>query len=342
MAKSKEYWQERFTQLEDRLLQKGVSYSSDLERQYRMAISDIEKEISKWYTRLETNNDISLAEARKLLTYKELEEFRWNVFDYIKYGEENAIDGRWMKQLENASARVHISKLEAMKLHLQHYVEVLFGRQLGDIEKLGKDIYTEGYYHIAYEIQRGFNVGWSLFPLDTDRITKVISKPWAADGVNFSTRIWGNKTKLINTLHTQLTQSIIRGDSPDHAISMITREMDVSRYNAGRLVMTESAFFTSAAQQDCFNTLDVEKFEILATLDNRTSEICQDLDGHVTDMTDYEVGVTAPPFHPWCRTTTIPYFDDNYGERIARDHEGEIIYIPSDIKYAEWKEKFIS
>lgn len=342
MAKSREYWQERFTQLEDRLIDKGTSYTRDLEKQYEKALTSIEKDLMKWYTRLAANNDISLAEARKLLNSKELEEFKWDVFDYIQFGKQNAIDGQWMKQLENASARVHISKLEAMKLHLQHYVEVLFGRQIVDIEQLGVDIYTEGYYHVAYEIQKGFNIGWSLFPLDTDRITKVISKPWAADGVNFSSRIWGNKTQLINTLHTQLTQAIIRGDSPDRAIKAIAHEFDVSKKQAARLVMTESAFFASAAQRDSFNNLDVERYEIVATLDNKTSEICQDLDGNVSDMKDFEVGVTAPPFHPWCRTTTIPYFDDNYGERVARDKEGKIIYIPSNIKYKEWEDKFIN
>jgi SPP1 gp7 family putative phage head morphogenesis protein len=86
--------------------------------------------------------------------------------------------------------------------------------------------------------------------------------------------------------------------------------------------MTESAYFASASQKDAFNDLDVERFEIVATLDSRTSVICQDLDGHIFDMKDYEAGVTAPPFHVWCRTTTVPYFEDNYGERAARDADG--------------------
>lgn len=44
----------------------------------------------------------------------------------VPYGEQNAIDGAWMKQLENASARVHISRLEALKLQLQQQAEVLY------------------------------------------------------------------------------------------------------------------------------------------------------------------------------------------------------------------------
>ena len=73
--------------------------------------------------------------------------------------------------------------------------------------------------------------------------------------------------------------------------------MENSRYNAGRLVMTEEAYFSSAAQKDCFNELGVEQYEIVATLDSRTSEICRNLDGKVFPMKDYQAGVTAPPFH---------------------------------------------
>lgn len=43
-----------------------------------------------------------LGEARSWLTGKDLKEFKWSVQDYIKHGEENAISGQWMKELENA------------------------------------------------------------------------------------------------------------------------------------------------------------------------------------------------------------------------------------------------
>jgi len=79
----------------------------------------------------------------------------------------------------------------------------------------------------------------------------------------------------------------------------------------------------------------------VATLDSHTSEICRELDGHVEDMKNYEPGVTAPPFHPWCRTTTVPYFEDNYGERAAKGADGKTYYVPSNMKYNDWKETFV-
>ena len=273
---------------------------------------------------------------------KELKEFRWTVEEYIAKGKENAISGEWIKQLENASARIHISRLESLKINLQNQCEVLLGNQVDGLDKTLTSIYKDSYYRTAYEVQRGLNVGYDFHKLNETEVKAVISKPWTADGSNFSNRCWTAKKQLVDTLHTELTQAIIRGDAPDKAIENIARKFDTSRKNAGRLVMTESAFFSSTAQQDCFNELDIEKYEIVATLDMKTSSICRNLDGKVFKMSDFRPGVTAPPFHCYCRSCTAPYFEDDEGYRAARNQDGKTYYIPSDIKYAKWYNKYVN
>ena len=337
-----EYWKKRFEALENSAVSKGASYYSSLEKEYIQANRRIENEISAWYTRFARNNEISLADARKLLNSSELKEFKWNVKDYIKYGEENALNGMWMKELENASAKVHISRLEALKLQLQQQIEVLYGNQTDGIDTLARKIYSDGYYHTAFEIQKGFNLGWDLQGISETQLKRVLDKPWTADGLTFKDKCWKQKIDLVSTVSTELTQAIMRGDAPDKAIKAISSKFGVAKSKAGRLVMTESAYFASAAQKDCFNELGVEQFEIVATLDSHTSHICQELDGTVMDMKNYEPGVTAPPFHPWCRTTTVPYFEDNYTERAARDADGNTYYVPGDMKYSEWKKQYVN
>ena len=170
------------------------------------------------------------------------------------------------------------------------------------------------------------------------------AKPWAADGYNFSERIWGNKNKLISEVHNELSRNIMLGADPQKAIDSLAKKMNTSKNNAGRLVMTEEAYFSSAAQKDCFESLGVEQYEIVATLDSHTSDICRSLDGKHFPMKDYQPGVTAPPFHVYCRSTTVPYFDEQFdiGERAARDEEtGKTYYIPDDMNYQEWKETFV-
>lgn len=339
-----EYWKLRFEQLEQAQNQKGVKAYADIERQYKEAQKQLEGQIARWYQRFATNNGISLAEARQYLKGADLKEFKWDVQEYIKYGQDNALNSGWMKELENASAKYHISKLEALKVQTQHSLEVMYAKQFGTMHGALSDAFESGYYHTAYELQHGFNVGWDIAGLDQAQIEKVLAKPWAADGYNFSERIWGNKNKLISEVHNELSRNIMLGADPQKAIDSLAKKMNTSKNNAGRLVMTEEAYFSSAAQKDCFESLGVEQYEIVATLDSHTSDICRSLDGKHFPMKDYQPGVTAPPFHVYCRSTTVPYFDEQFdiGERAARDEEtGKTYYVPDDMNYQEWKETFV-
>lgn len=339
-----EYWKLRFEQLEQAQNQKGVKAYADIERQYKEAQKQLEGQIARWYQRFATNNGISLAEARQYLKGADLKEFKWDVQEYIKYGQDNALNSGWMKELENASAKYHISKLEALKVQTQHSLEVMYAKQFGTMHGALSDAFESGYYHTAYELQHGFNVGWDIAGLDQAQIEKVLAKPWAADGYNFSERIWGNKNKLISEVHNELSRNIMLGADPQKAIDSLAKKMNTSKNNAGRLVMTEEAYFSSAAQKDFFESLGVEQYEIVATLDSHTSDICRSLDGKHFPMKDYQPGVTAPPFHVYCRSTTVPYFDEQFdiGERAARDEEtGKTYYIPDDMNYQEWKETFV-
>lgn len=335
------YWDERLTQLNEALFNRGTKTVRELEIEYRKAAADIERDIEIWLRRLATNNEISMAEARKLLKTGELEEFKWTVFEYIKKGEANAISGEWVKQLENASARVHISQMEVLQIKIRHNLEVLAAMQNKAMRELSTELLTEGYYRAIYEVQKGMGKGYPFATFNTDRVETIISRPWATDGKNFSDRIWGNKEKLIDELQTNLTQALIKGEAPDKTINIISDRLEVSRRQAGRLVMTESAYFAAEGQKSAYAELDVEQYQIVATLDTHTSEICQSLDGKVLDMKDYKAGVTAPPFHPWCRTVTIPYFEDNYTERAARGADGKTYYVDGNMKYEEWYNKHV-
>ena len=338
------YWANRMRILEESLLDTGYDYVKNLERQYATAIQDIESQIAKWYQRFATENGITLAEANKLLTTQELDEFRWTVEEYIKYGQENAVSQAWYKQLKNASARVHVSRLDSLKLQLQAQAEALHGAQTELLETSLAEVYERGYYHTAFELQKGIGVGWTLHGLTDDTIKKVLARPWTLDAQTFSDRIWANKQALVNSVNTQLTQTIMRGAAPDKAIKAIADRFKVSRSQAGRLVMTETAAFANMARKDCFTDLGVKKYVIVETLDKETCSLCGSLDGKVYPMSEYKVGVTAPPFHPWCRGTTAPYYEDmeNLGDRFARDDEGKRYTVPKDMTYKEWLKRSVT
>lgn len=343
LQRNADYWAQRMKNMEDALLDQSYSYVENLDAQFRAAEAEIERQMSAWYRRFAANNDITLADAKRLLNSDELAEFRWTVEEYIKHGEENALTGAWMKELENASARVHISRLDALKIQLQQQAELLYSNQLDYIDRAARQSYTGSFYHTAYEVQKGLGVGWTMQAVNEGTITKVLSRPWTTDGQTFRDRCWTNKQSLVNSVNTQLTQMIIRGEAPDRAISAISKQFEVSRSKAGRLVMTESAYFSSAAQKDCFNALGVEKYRIVASFDRDTCGLCSALDGKVFKMSDYQVGLTAPPFHPWCRCCTAPYFEDmeGLGERWTRNPDGTTKKVPANTTFEEWRGQFV-
>lgn len=322
----------------------SVQKAQEIQEQFDRSLAAIDGKINAWYQRLADNNGVSMQEARKMLDAGELKEFRWNVEEYTRYAEENEISGAWAKQLENASARVHISRLEALKIETQQEVEKLYGNCTDAIDHHIRDAYTSDFYHTAFEVQKGIGVGTAMNRLDPETVEKIVSKPWAVDGKNFSDRLWENKTKLINNMHNSLSRMCITGEAPDRAIEEISKQMGVSKAQAGRVVMTESAAFANKARQDCMEELDVEQFEVVETLDSHTCETCGGMDGKHFPMSEFEVGVTAPPFHPNCRGCTCPYFDDEFdsvGERAARGEDGETYYVPADTTYEKWFEQYV-
>lgn len=343
--KSDQYWKKRFTDLENASNAYGQKTFREIEPAFDKAQRQIQAQIENWYQRYADNNGITIQEARKQLSAKELKELKWDVNEYIKHGRENGINQSWMKELENASARFHISRLEALKLRTQQALEVAFGNEYDAVDRMARKVFTDDYYHSIFEMQKGLGIGWQPGQINDRVLDKIVKKPWAADGKNFSDRIWERKQQMVGQLHQELTRTIIQGKAPDQAISHMEKYVDKSvknaKHAASTLVMTEQAYFHSVSQEQAFKEMDVEEFEVVATLDSHTSEICQEMDGKHFPMKDYEPGATAPPFHPNCRSVTVPYFDDEWsvGERAARNKDGKTYYVPSDMTYEEWAKK---
>lgn len=338
-----DYWRGRFSILEDSAHREAQRTIQDMEELYLDAQRSVQKEIESWYARFADNNQISLTDARKWLTAGQLEEFHWTVEQYIKIGEQAGLDAAWLKKLENASARFHISRLESVQMGIQQQLELLYGNQVDSLDALLKKVVGNGYTHTAFEVQKGVGLGWDITGLDQKKLETLLSKPWTTDGRTFRDRCWLNKNNLVGSVSKSLTQGLLRGDSPAKITTVIQKQFGVHRYKAGRLVNTETTYFNAVATKECYKDLDVEMVEIIETLDSHTCSICGGLDGTVIPISQYEPGVTVPPFHPNCRGTTAPAIDPKYaGERAARNADGDVYYVPANMKYADWVQTFVN
>ena len=339
--KNANYWRGRFAILEDAAHKQSDEYLRSLEELYRETEHSVQLDIESWYQRFATNNNVTLAEARKMLTTGQLEEFKWTAEQYVKAAQQANLSPEWIKKLENASTRFHVSRLEAIQLQIQQQMELLFGNQVDGIDDLLKDVVSNGYTRGAFEIQKGIGLGWDFTALNQKKLETLLSKPWTTDGRTFRDRCWANKADLVDTVNKELIQGMLRGDPLAKTITAIQKKFGTSRYKARRLVHTETSYFNAVSKIQMYKDLGVDQIEIVETLDSRTCSICQPLDGTVIPLTQYEPGVTVPPFHPSCRGTTCPHYDDMDGERAARTADGEVYYVPANMTFTQWKKAFV-
>ncbi|MDU4045486.1 MAG: minor capsid protein [Peptoniphilus harei] len=341
------YWEARIERLNKETFRNSDKYVRELRKLYEQEVNNIEGKIYNHLSKLqEEAGGISLFEAKKLLNDKELDLFKMDLEGFIKKSKGN-ISPELEKELNVISRRVRISRLQAMEVELKKTVAGLMSKEEnGLFDELGKT-YQSRFYKELYELQRitGYD---SVRKISKEDLDIILKDPWTSDGREFSQRIWDRGDKLVNSLKDNLTRNIASGASPKESIKDIESQFNVSKAAASRLVYTETAAISSKATQDSYKRIGVKKYEILATLDLKTSDICRSQDGKTYDIKDYRVGITAPPFHPNCRTDTIPFFDDdlerqldkNVG-RMARNPENGKSELVENLSYEDWHKKYV-
>lgn len=339
--KNSKYWEERFLELKKEMLSVTEKDWEKISNIYAKTIKGIEKEIAYWYQRYSKDNKIDYLTAVQKITSKEFKDFKVSLDDYIAMGEASNYTNIYNDILEKASSKYHITRLELLKFNLLIYSDNLHAEFEKELGNGLKKLFSEQYYRTAYAIQRGLNSAKVLSDVNTYALD-VLKTPWFGDGEQFSSRIWQARDKLAVNLERELTHAFIRGDNPNRLTDRVAFLFKTNQNNSARLLQTEYAAISSTAQEKVYQDLDVEEFIFIATLDMRTSKICQDMDGHHFSMKDYKVGINAPPLHPRCRSCTAPYFPDMTVPRWARGEDGKSYVIDENITYKEWRKKYVN
>jgi SPP1 gp7 family putative phage head morphogenesis protein len=191
-------------------------------------------------------------------------------------------------------------------------------------------------------VQKHFEFGVEFTQPGAKQLDTAVKERWA--GQNYSDRIWTDKTKLILQLDQLLSQNFVRGRGSREVAKDLAAKLETSYSNAQRLIRTETNYISNKATLKAYAESGiVQKYEFLATLDMRTSDICREMDGRTFTLKEGKVGINLPPLHPYCRSTTIPYFDDEEDTlRIARDKQGRSYIIDGKTKYKDWVQEHTS
>lgn len=338
--KEKAYWLQRFTDQTAAVHDEVDRATEELRQAWAAIIQDVANEINGWYNRFAAEQGLTMAEAKKALTTKELAGLKMSLREFEKLAKANA-NGKWEKELSAASARVRISRLEAMELGIRNYLWKAYQNTHNTAADTLRNAYTSEYYHNTYEMQRAAGKFTPMQEIPEDIINAALSHPWAADGREWSERIWDNREQVTCEMQGELVRSIIQGKGAYESSLRLAQKMGTGQYQAVRLLQTEATYITTMADVDSFGAMGVEKVQYVATLEAHTCGTCGGLDDKIMNRKDAVPGVTAPPMHPNCRCTLVPYYGDNATRRWMKDPSTFERKTTGDISFKEWQEKYI-
>lgn len=347
--KGADYWEKRALRDKKFAANRAESYiKTKLGKVYGEVSKELEEEIEALYEKLNKSKSLLAQSNERLLTSTQASDIKELL---TKLSEEKAklANANLPKEVADTieknikfieeslrmkSKSGYITHLEMMQDRINSLaLSVANENQINMYGYLANE-YTEGYFRGVFRVQQGIGFGKDFISPNPKLIQNVIMRSYA--GSSFSKRIWKDANKLGSTLKDTLTKGFIRGDSIDTMTKRLLERVDVSKSHARTLIRTESARVCEEATKDAYKECGIEQYIYLATLDRKTSLICQELDMKSFPLKDAKVGENYPPMHPNCRSTTMA--DTRPLKRVARGADGKNYEVDGNLSYKEWYE----
>lgn len=308
MSKSSDYWEKRQREREAKVFKTSKEAEKALEIELLQAKEEILSKTNNLINTYMSETEMSYAKAVRTLKGKEYRVWQKDIEGYLKdlkkYKKVNPEKYKEVKlELETLATRSRVTRLEALKTQIDNELNKKSFEDEKEIKKYVSSVYQSSFESIQTDI--GITGVNTILPIE--KIEKLIQYPWS--GENFSERIWNNRDDLSKTLKSEITQAFIQGINPKEIIKRVESRMGSSHKNTVRLVRTELNYAMNQATKRAYEDDDIEEYEFLAEIDDRTSAICKELHRQRFKTKDAKVGVNYPPMHPHCRSTTTPVID---------------------------------
>lgn len=325
------YWEARALENDKRRREQEDECMARITRAYQACEQILLARIEGYISKYGKGNTVSSSAGAQQLTAVERNAYRRRIASLA----ETAATDEEYRQLQALIARVRISRQQALLTEIQARLTQLTNATLAEMEAELQLVYREQESHDVYDMSKDLGVCVNFETLAPTQLSALINTGY--DGRAYSDKVWYNTDTLAKQLNMLLPRAFILGQSIDRTATEMSKAMNTSRYAAERLIRTEGAFLAAQADINLYTQVGIDTYEFLATLDDRTSEICRELDGKHFKRKDAAVGVNLPPMHPNCRSTTLPDVDmEGLDElRIAKDVNGNYITMPK-MTYAQW------
>ena len=343
MNRESKYWRERANLRMDEYHKNSDSTISLIIKAYDKAIKQINDDIYKIFYKFMKDGRLDESEARDLLnsniSKKDLEDIR----NRINQIQDDDIKSNMMAELNSKAYKARITRLEALKESIYINCMKIADAEIHQSTRLYINNINQSYYRNIYDIQKGTGMAFDFATMPVDTIEEILKNNWS--GKHFSKRVWRNTTVLSEELTKTITFGLMAGTSSRKMAIEIQDLSEYGKFAAERLIRTETTYVTNMAEKQSYKECGIEKYVFIATLDLRTSKTCRQHDKKVYLVSKAVPGKNMPPLHPWCRSTTIAYRDEetlNNLKRRARDPKtGKTYVLANNMSYSEWYQKYV-
>lgn len=176
--------------------------------------------------------------------------------------------------------------------------------------------------HTPWSVRQGSDAG--------ELVGKII-KNWSKDTINRSINLI-----RLGYVEGLSVLDIVRSVVGTRSLNYKDGLAEVSRRNAKALIRTVVHHLASQTRFKIFEkSSDIEQYQWVATLDSRTTIICQSLDLQKFYFSKGPV----PPIHIQCRSAIIPVFKDDIWLSRGRQRASEFGLESAHLSYYEWLKK---
>lgn len=332
------YWIKRAEKRMIDYMDNAERVSSEIAKAYADSTLYIQHETENIFKNFVGVVGVSEAEAKRMLKHIKSDNLLTDMRKAIQTVKDPKLKAEMLAQLNAPAYRARIERLKALQSNIEKECNRIYKTQLQTSTDALKGTINSAYYRTMFDIQQGTGYGFTFAKMPVSRINEILKNKWS--GNDYSVRIWRSTARLKEELKAELLKGFMSGKSNQKMADIIAERMNVGSFDAHRLIRTETCYVANQAELESYKECGIEKYEFVATLDSRTSEVCQDYDGKIIPIDKAVPGENIPPLHPFCRSTTIAVIDgatEDGLKRRARDKKGKPILVDKSMKYAEWK-----
>ncbi|EOW1916396.1 minor capsid protein [Enterococcus faecium] len=303
---SQEYWIKREKEWQKQQIKDDKKRMAEIKSRMQYAQDAIQKEIDAQWDSFSNGQKITRSEAMKRASEMDVKAFARKAKKYVKEKDFSPTANQELK-LYNLTMRVN--RLELLKANIGLELISLFNELdkyfSNELTKAGMDELKRQAGILELTIsEKGY----------LKLVEHVINSSFRADGfATFSEQLWMYQSELKADLDKLLVRSVTMGRNPKQLApelsKFLTKEgRENTKFNAQRLMVTETTRIQSGVQKESYLDADTEKYGWVT--EPNACQLCKSIaaDGPYL-VSEMEVGKNMMPVHPFDRCSTYPIVD---------------------------------